>query len=369
MNLLNIIDSIRKEISELRKIPICIYIGVGSAGHMLDKDIESKSNEQNNDLYYHQYPKCIETINKSLPTSPRGDPSCIFFHILIDPMLESPPFITVDKTKISEFYLDEDNIYRSIDNRHIVYCLRESVSMACYKSNNLIDITDELHILNKLAIDENILLVYNDFTGRSVRPLAYYFDPTISNNLDHIIYGIGNRCDFGCYIDLLHPTTQFAFILEKNERRDIVKIFNIYHLAFNKLDMEYIVSKYPLEQLEIIASSIDAVMNDTIDYFTNHVFYNLRIVSDLLNNKIKLEDINKYMIDHLLDTVPSYKHIFIEGDYTLYFDKQLEFYASYLNIIIYVKKIDIDGISLMKIITSDSNTYNWTTNFKNIIHI
>ena len=361
-----IVNSIKKDISELPpNLPICIYIAVGSAAHMVKKSDDNIKTLE--DLYYHQYPKCIETINNTIP-------DMITFHILIDPSLESPPFMTIDKTKLSDFYSHEDilhsknDVYHSIDNRHIVYPLRQPVTMACYQSNESIDITDELDSLNQLAKSESLLLVYHDFTGRSVRPLAEYFNHTISSNLDHIIYGIGSRGDYGCYIDLVHRTNQFAFRLEKNERREVVKVFNIYCIVQNNLDLDNIVSRYSFEHIDIITSTVESVLLDTIDLFANKIFYYMRVVSHLIKNKMKIEELSSYQVEQILEIVPNDKHIFIDGNYSLFFNKLIEFYSQYLNIIIYIKKLPTDNITLMHSIISEPNEYMWVSRLKDCIN-
>lgn len=354
MNLANIIESIKENISNIPSNPICIYIGVGSAAGAINYHGVK-------DIYYHQYPKCIESIRESYPDT-------ITFHILIDPMMESPPFMTTDRAKFTEFELNND-WYHSMDNKHFVYCLKQAISTIGSSQLDALDITKNLHALNQLAIDENILLVYNDFTGQCVKPLADYFDKYIVEHLDHIIYGIGNRCDQGCYIDLLHPSNQFIFSLEKSEKRDIVKILNIYHLYYNKMNLENSISKYPLECIDILTCIIESVLQDRYEYYINQWFYYLRIVHQLINGKLELHEINKYQLEQLLNTVPDHKDIFKEGNYSLYFTKQIEMYSSHLDIIRYIKNIPIDNISLLQSILSDKEIYRWSDNLKRVIDL
>jgi molybdopterin synthase catalytic subunit len=79
MNLSNIIDHIKQSINNITN-PICIYIAVGSAAHMV-KDINGM--KQVEDLYYHQYPKFLEEMHNDIK-------NLVTYHILIDPMIESP---------------------------------------------------------------------------------------------------------------------------------------------------------------------------------------------------------------------------------------------------------------------------------------
>ena len=347
MNLSNIIDSINQEISNI-DTPICIYIAIGSAGHMV------KNDKGVDDLYYHQYPKFLEEMHsiKNLTS----------FHILIDTFLESPPFMTVDNSKGLCFEQFE-NFHRSTDNKHIVYSLRDSVTTSVY-NHDYTDITHELHQLNELAIEENILLVYHDFSGKSVKPLADYFDESISGHLDHIIYGLGNRGAHGCYIDILHPSCKFAFKVEESMPRDIIKVFNMYHLLYNKMNMIEEIDSYPIEHIEIITSSISVILDNTYLDFTNK-FSVLRILYQLMIGKAKIEELNKYFLESLCKEIN--KEMFVSGNYNLCFNEMLMKYANDLNIIIFLKNMTIDKVELMRMIVSDSNEYNWCNTLKNVL--
>ena len=89
MSLQAIINNIQEDISNI-STPVCIYIGVGSAGHMV------LQNNTVDDLYYHQYPKFLEEMYNSIE-------NLTSIHILIDPMLELPPFMTIDTSKGLQF--------------------------------------------------------------------------------------------------------------------------------------------------------------------------------------------------------------------------------------------------------------------------
>ena len=66
MNLSQVIDSIESNIINIDG-PICIYIGVGSAAHMV-KEVDGTM--QLEDLYYHQYPKFLEEMNNQIKNHP-----------------------------------------------------------------------------------------------------------------------------------------------------------------------------------------------------------------------------------------------------------------------------------------------------------
>jgi hypothetical protein len=161
---------------------------------------------------------------------------------------------------------------------------------------------------------------------------------------------------------------QFAFRLEKSERREVVKVFNIYCIVQNNLELDNVVSQYPLEHIDIITSTVESVLTDSVDLFANKIFYYMRVVSHLIKNKMKIEELSSYQVEQILEIVPNDKHIFIEGNYSLFFNKLIEFYSQYLNIIIYIKKLSIDNITLMHRIISEPNEYMWVSRLKDCIN-
>ena len=202
--MLNAIDVINKTIFELDpSVPICIYIGVGSAAHMRNGNILA-------DEHYHQYPKFLEEMHHAI--------NMVSFHILIDPTLEDPPFMVIDKSKNIYENIKKNDMYVSICGNHYVYSLKKSISILGDIRYGELDITEEMHILNRLAMEMNILLVYADYTGRSIKPIAKYFDEYIGSHLDHIIYGLGNRSHYECYIDLTSNLSKFAYIVNRNKK-------------------------------------------------------------------------------------------------------------------------------------------------------
>ena len=371
MNLSNIIENIKQELINIHG-PICIYISVGAAAHR----VEMKDNAPFlDDLYYHQYPKFLEEMQiiDNLTT----------IHILIDTSMELPPFMTIDKRKGLDFISSGNNKYKSTNNRHIVYSLKQTITMCAYNlHNNYIDITSELHELNNIAIEENILLVYNDFTGKSNKPIAEYFDNMISPHLDHIIYGLGSRCDFGCYIDILKPICKFAYILDKNEKRNIIKVFNIFDLIYKNKNINEEIEKYPLDTIDVISTTIVCIIDDTYKYFIDTIFPVLRTVYQLLTEKLSIDDLGYFLntlfekniftpyinstdINYKLLIDNLYQNIELK-EYKECFDQLIEAFSYHLDKLIYVKQLDANRLELMKQITSDINEYTWITHLKNI---
>ena len=346
MSFENIILDITEKVKETRNM-ICIYIAVGSAAHMVKED-------NLEDLYYHQYPKCLEVL--------KGETKTNIIHILIDPSLESPPFMTIDDRKGLDFYKTGANVYTSDDNTHVVYELKQSVTIECYNNNseNITDITSSLHKLNKLAVDENLLVVYNDFTGRPNNIVADFFDKSIENHLDHIIYGLGGRGDHGCYIDLLHPLCQFAYITDNNNKRNIVRVFNMFDCMKKQIPIEAIIDIFSLQHIHIISAHIESALEQVNAYFNGTILPYIRILYQLLCKKTKLEQFSIYMIENLCKlNIDRFKEYFDNGEYKICIDKLIVYYSSYLNIILYIKKIEYTTDQVMQYIIDDNNEYNW----------
>jgi len=360
MNLHDIITDIITTIDTYVNMkPICCYIGVGSAAHMVQNNILE-------DTYYHQYPKFLEDMNNSIDMTT--------FHILIDPMLESPPFMTIDKNKGLEFEQNALNKYTTTDMKHIVYTLKQSVTIQPYISHEgEVDITMELHLLNQIAINEHILLVYHDYSGRNIKHVATYFDPYIMEDLDHIVYGLGSRGDTGCYIDILDPASRFAFRTEDTIGRKAIRVFNIYHLYYNKLDIMEETDKYICHNnaIEYIDSMIYSVITNTMEHFNNIIFSKLRTVHQIITGKTSIDEISPYYIDNLFSGMVDKDKLillFNTHQYKACFNKMLEVYSHDLDSIIYLKNIKSDRMELMQYIVSDPSEYKWSDTLKNILY-
>lgn len=333
-------------------ISICIYIAIGSAAHMVRDNILE-------DTYYQQYPKFLEEMHNSIENMRT-------IHILIDPMMESPPFITIDKSKGLEFISLNSNHFITKDKKHIVYSIKEYVTTKVYLNNlKCVDITDDLHTLNQLAIKLNILLIYNDFSGKNIKPLADYFDNTIQSNLDHIVYGIGNRGDHGCYIDLISPDNMFAFKLENNN----IKVFNIYNAINNNLNLQQVIDSYDIKYIDIIYNSITYVLKSTIEYFNSYIFVVLRYIYQLKINKIHHDYYNELFNKDWItkeDSIQLQKLIELE-DYNTCFAEIIKISANQLIKCIYLKNLTLEPYELMQLIVMNENEYNWGTVLKSIL--
>ena len=133
---------------------------------------------------------------------------------------------------------------------------------------------------------------------------------------------------------------------------------------------------YPIEQIDIIYSSIDSVLNNTIEYFNNYIFYVLRILYHLIIGKTKnVNEYNSYMIENMFDRMLIDKpntdllnNMFRLKDYNKCFETILEIASIQLRYCIYIKNITVEPIEFMKFIVSDKDEYNWPSTLRNILN-
>ena len=187
--LYSIIKDIQRDILDIpENAPILIYIGVGTFAGLIT--IDNNNQRILEDCNYHQYPSFIRNMKNEIP-------NLHLYIILIDPIQENPPYMILDRNLHEEFYqTDNEDKFKSIDNRITTYVLRKTVTMNVYNSrdgNDILNITSDLEYLNRMCIENVYSLLYNDFSGRQVKYLAEYFDTQLSMSLDRINYGYNAR--------------------------------------------------------------------------------------------------------------------------------------------------------------------------------
>ena len=265
MALSAIIADIESEIRIIpRDIPICIYFASGSAAATLN------DNGLVDDENYQQYPKFIrELLNKYLVK---------LYIILVDPILENPPYIVRDKTFGFDFQEHSQNKY--IYNNITIYCVREYVYIEGQIFNdNYINITNDLYKLNELCKQESILMFYYDYSGKDVKEVAELYDIQVKPYLDHIIYGLGSRTVIGCYVNLNDDISQFAYKLVERNRK-MIKVFNVYNILYNNVyeDIRQSIEDFGYGYINIIEKHITSVINYNIYNFKNYTMSKLRYI-------------------------------------------------------------------------------------------
>ena len=353
MALTTVINNIEQEVITIpHDIPICIYIASGSAAATLN------NNGLVDDDNYQQYPKFIrELLNKYYNIK--------LYIILIDPILENPPYIVRDKTFGYNFQEELPNKY--IHNNITVYCVRDYVYINGQPFGDMyVNITDDLHKLNEICKQESILMFYYDYSGKDVKEVADYYDIQVGKYLDHIIYGLGSRTILGCYVNLNDDIAQFAYkLVERN--RTMIKVFNVYDYLYNNIyaDIRQSIEDYGLEYIHIIEVHITSVITFNIYNFKNYTMSKLRyIYSHIKNNDFDIDKLNKYInddisgiINKLIETRETNKILSIILDY----------YSKELEIICKLKNEKITGKELIRIITNNENPYKWYDTFNQFI--
>ena len=352
IHLSTIIDLIHKNIKQTpSQVPHIIYFSIGSAAGLRDDNglVENKN--------YHQYPPFLQQLQEEIN-------SAHIYIILIDPMLENPPYLVTDHSKGLDFIQENVDYYtaRSVNqNIFHVFSMRENVYInGQYFYDGYHNITQELFKLNDMCMKESILMIYNDFTGRDNKYVAEFFDEQVSTHLDHIIYGIGARKEFGCYIDLMSIESQFIF---KNtiRNRSMIKVFNIFNYLFggNSIyNVDSIVQEYGIENVDKISSQISCVIEQYINEFKGKSLAVLKEIYRLIHNN----DLNE--CEYIIETV-NYKyreHVKQLIHKKSYYDLQefmFNIYARDLDIICKLKNDKLNGCELLKIITSSQDPYQW----------
>ena len=345
MDLVGIISNIKERIDSMGDgVKSLIYMGIGTyAGY---KEPDGSLADKN----YHQYPPFIQHLKNSID-------GLNLYIILIDPLQENPPYMIADKG------LSND---KSIN----IYTLRENVYTEPYEVYG-IDITSYLRDINKYVIDKNITFIYNDFSGRENKLLAEYFDDDICEHLDHIIYGLGLREYFGCYLDLTDKCCYHPYYIDEN---GFIKLFNIYYYIVNE--------------------RLDNIQRDMIDKFIHNDIDNDN--NDILNKHIdKVSLLIKYELTSVMlqslrvafrlrygQPISEYdsetqKFNFLSGNkkticlsllndknYDVLYEYLMNEFSKKINVFSNLKNLDISGREILNFITNDIDPFKWYNNVK-----
>jgi hypothetical protein len=199
-----------------------VYVAIGSAAHM------KKNQVRVNDVtgiaedcwsiepkFEQQFPVFLSSLKSVCPSAP-------VHIILIDPCIESPPFVTCNQSgevaecwRPMDFY--GDTIYEDDVTNVTVYPIKCSVTypndIFAHPENKVqsVDITAFFENLNAMAIDNDWFVVVQDYSGRNICVVGEHFSSQLAKHHDHIIYGIAAGMDGGCYIDLTSPACNFVY--------------------------------------------------------------------------------------------------------------------------------------------------------------
>ena len=347
-----IIGLIEKNIKQTpQEVPHIIYFSIGSAAGLRNE------NGLVDDKNYHQYPPCLQQLQEQLH-------SAHFHIILIDPILENPPYLVTDHSKSLNFVQEDIDMFSAKSaNQNIfhVYAMRENVYInGQYFYDGYHNITEQLFKLNDMCMRESILMIYNDFTGRDNKYVAEFFDDQVSTHLDHIVYGIGARKELGCYIDLMNIESQFAFKFTDRNRR-MIKVFNIFNYLFGGntyYDVNFIIDEYGIENVDKISSQISCVIEQYVNEFKGKSLGVLKGIYRLIHNN----DLNQ--CEYIIETV-SYKYrervkqLIHMKSYRDLQEYMFNIYARDLDIICKLRNTGNNGNELLHQITRSQDPYQW----------
>lgn len=347
--------------------PHLIYIGVGTYAGLRETDGTLA------DKNYHQYPPFLQHLKNSIP-------DLHLSIILIDPYQENPPYMVQDKgLELKEFVIDDNvilpnfsqnfsDIYCSQDKSLTLYTLRHHVYTDPFKNyhDDGINITTHLREINNYAIEKDIPFIYHDFTGRDNRVLAEFFDEELKQHLDHIIYGLGLREDFGCYFDLTSPCSYYPYIINPNGK---IRFFNIYYYFFNeKLNCmnQDIINKY---NMHIINDHLERTLKIVNYELTNTMMQAMRFAFRLVRGQeIKDHDLIISEFNFMLGNKRSIcLSLLNDKKHHDLYEYLLNEFGKKLDIIAFIKKMDITGKEMLSFIILDDDPFKWYNNVKHFL--
>ena len=335
-----------------------IYIGIGTAAGLREPDGALLPKN------YHQYPPFIQDLKNSGPTISLAV-------LLIDPNQENPPYMVEDKGLVPKDTPHNNNnytdIYTSPDETLTLYTLRANVYADVFQryDDTYINITDHLRVLNAYAMANNVLFICHDFTGRRNQLLAEYFDDELRDHLDHIVYGLGLREDFGCYFDLTDPCSYHPYY---RTGVGAIKLFNAYYYIVNdKLSMMR--SDTMRSDSMLINKHIEKLLTLVKQELHNVVLQALRVVFRLIVGEA-VKEFDKDATDYRYfspDKRARCLQLYNERNYGDLYDYLLTAFGKKLDIVSTVKGLDMTGREILEFITMGDDPFKWYDNVKEFL--
>jgi hypothetical protein len=364
----SIIQNIKDNISDIPlREPNLIYIGVGTFAGLMTVKYDKDNKEESRFLEpmnYHQYPPFLKELKHT-------NPNLHLQIVLIDPMQENPPYMVNDtKYTNDEFYEETENKFVSYDGRIHLYVLRQSVTIGKifqHSIDSCIDISDELHDLNQFCIQSDISLLCHDYTGRNMKLIAEYFDKTLGENIDKIVYGFGARADFGCYFDLTKPVARYPFRIERGNVRYFLRFANLYKFIrtrqFNAIEENNKEGRMSRQEQLILREHLDEFFRTIKSNVLNNMMYSLRTVYHI--NKGILSDLNENLFSRFEPAImDEFIMLYRTKQFSRLFEALLEYYSDEMDIYAKLQHFDVSGYEMLKIITSNPDPYKWCDELK-----
>ena len=354
MDLTAIIGDIKQNNNNAR--PHLIYMGIGTSAGL--KETDGTILDKN----YHQYPPFLQHLKNTIA-------DLHISIILIDPCQENPPYMVQDKGLIRNDILPHFSQDRTIT----LYTLRHPVYSDPYKNyhDDGVNITSHLREINNYVIEKDIPFIYHDFTGRDNRLLAEFFDEELKQHLDHIIYGLGLREDFGCYFDLTSPCSYHPYSLNNNGK---IRFFNIYYYLVNeKLNcMDQDILKYTQSNNDnnnTINQHLEQTFKIVKYELTNTMMQAMRFAFRLVTQQeIKDHDLIiaefNFMVGHKRAVCIS---LLNEKKHDYLYEYLLRDFGKKLDLISTIKKLDITGKEILEFITIGDDPFQWYNNVRHFV--
>jgi hypothetical protein len=350
-------ESIVKNIRESDRHKRVIYISLGAAANMATIKDERKIVEP---MYMHQFPPTLSELENKHPDT-------TFHIILIDPLMESIPYIITDETglKQSDEFIrcNEDvELYRHYTGNKTVYVIRKYASYIGNEEEKYCDINPLLRDLIGMSVCENSLFVFNDFSGRSSNELATYYDEIkpVCEHLNHIIIGLNMRTEYGCYIDLTNDMCKFAYFVDSEK----IMVFNPYFYLLNDIDIDScgISDDIDDDDAKIIMTQTQSIFETNKKKIKDGLLCVYRRTNML--TKGASIDFGRYELNQYSTRCGiNLQKLYEDKEYVKLNNVIREELIKEFEKIIKLHKINSDGETMFKMVTIDESPYNWVTAF------
>ena len=359
--------------NEIKKVlptePVFIYIGVGTFAGLLNQADGTLAPEN-----YHQYPPFVQDLRNRVA-------NLNTFLVLIDPQQENPPYLTRDfpvvevelnhykSVSVSVSVSVSENVSQNQSQRLQVLVYRNAVytdpDVRHYHDERAINITAALQDLNKFAVENRASLLYHDFTGRRTADLAEYFDYDCEAAMDQVVYAMSAREHHGCYFDLSKPDAYFAIkvVHDRCSERPIVKMFNYFKYILNSqyAEAEAERQSYPAYMHPFIEEQKQHIIHDIKTEFKNNYIAALRQIKKIILNPESDVDPNTYLYNHVFNRYQCEMllELLRTKEYILLEEILFNICAAKLEVLAYLKQMDLTGEQILKFITADPDPYQW----------
>jgi hypothetical protein len=195
-----------------------------------------------------------------------------------------------------------------------------------------------------------------------MREIAELFDNDIADHLDHIIYGIGERDNTGCFLDFTNKKYNFI-----TKHHNYIHIYNPYYYSINEKPFEEAIEFYGIENLiEIMEKNNNAkiIVNE---YFIGKILPVLRVFYLIL--KDPNENLNPYIWSNIPSNNLNLHNLYESKQYSELFKQIKILYSQSLLVkfIISFANLKCSPNEFLDIITTNDNPYRWVEHFNMLV--